>query len=140
MTCRHRPRPVARNAAGPVRGRRAELTNLPWCVDADELDRHPGGRTAATLRALDSGRPQDTALQGLRLEGCSVDLQLDPRATVRLPDGSRIRALNGVLDAPELLWQGALWKTALTFVTAAIAHLAQSTPEEFSITATDFNS
>jgi hypothetical protein len=29
---------------------------------------------------------------------------VDPRATVRLPDGSRVRSLNGVLDAPELIW------------------------------------
>jgi glucokinase len=51
--------------AGPVEGRRVRLTNLPWALDADELERALGGArvtlvndfyaAAAGIDALDSG-------------------------------------------------------------------------------------
>ncbi len=47
-------RAVCFGLPGPVRGRRAELTNLPWVVDADELERDLGLPPVLLLNDLEA--------------------------------------------------------------------------------------
>lgn len=45
-------RAVCFGLPGPVRGRRAQLTNLPWAVDADELERELGLPSVSIINDL----------------------------------------------------------------------------------------
>jgi len=47
-------RAVCIGLPGPVRGRRAQLTNLPWVVDADELERDLGLPSITLLNDLEA--------------------------------------------------------------------------------------
>ncbi|MEM6290028.1 MAG: glucokinase [Myxococcota bacterium] len=47
-------RAVCFGLPGPVRGRRAQLTNLPWTVDADELERELGLPTVNIINDLEA--------------------------------------------------------------------------------------
>ncbi len=47
-------RAVCIGLPGPVRGRRAQLTNLPWIVDADELERDLGLPSVRLLNDLEA--------------------------------------------------------------------------------------
>jgi glucokinase len=47
-------RAVCFGLPGPVRGRRARLTNLPWAIDADELERELGLPTVSLINDLEA--------------------------------------------------------------------------------------
>lgn len=88
-------RAVCIGLPGPVRGRRAQLTNLPWVVDADELER-------------DLGLPSITLLNDLEANAHGLSTLADADFLV-LRDGSPERGGNaGLVSAGTGLGQAGM--------------------------------
>ena len=82
--------------AGPVTGRRVKVTNLPWVVDADELETRSGIPTVALLNDLEA-------------TGWGVSA-LEPSQVVVLNPGRRGAAGNGaVIAAGTGLGEGGIY-------------------------------
>jgi glucokinase len=84
---------------GPVRGRRAQLTNLPWLVDADAIERELGLDNVWLLNDLEA--------YAYGLSALAADELLLVKPGVALPDGNAALIAAGTgLGEAGLAWDG----------------------------------
>ncbi|MDR1854363.1 MAG: glucokinase [Azoarcus sp.] len=91
--------------AGPVKGRRIRMTNLPWVVDADALTARFG---IAQVRLINDFAAQAHGLADLAADGLVVLQAGEPqpegvRALIGPGTGLGMAALVGALDDPRVL-------------------------------------